>query len=600
MVLRNLEATNTRSFEDGYGTRLREYDYLADGGYSHAEIVQHINNLQRAFMRQNVARHYIQVQLLNNVGAVTKSFWEANNGGFRKINNLFRGNQYLYGGGEMQDHYAGFSVTIKKNNNAGGASKHNDCLFDVLTRNIHNFPKMLYDPARFKKYLKLSRDDLVPVTSFPKIEERFTQYSFNVSGDCEYTSKYTDRKLTLNIVLRNGHYRVKHNTKQKKRWFTNRTVVVDCASTNQRYDGKTITDRSIPMKKGVHQVSMTGKNAKKYTIQEFHKRYVDSANELQNLSYKKINLLTFTSVGQQSLYLFEQLHNATHPEEFSETQEKWIRESVKGGLTFAKKGYKGYGEEIDYKSAYPSIMKSNMCFPVKEGKFETIDEVSITPLYGIYRCTVEPSHILIKSDPDRKYYTHLDLRCALKLNLKITLAQDGEPNFLHFNRDSMVTGKQLFGNYVDYLFKFKNKGNFVSKIILNSLWGKLMESVKGMIRYHDINSSKLPDVSRKWSIESMTRTGNPNTRKIVYFDNTLTKSYKSKYARLCTFLLAKARFNMMNAILPVVEDVVQIHTDGFILSTHRDDIVLTDKIGGLAMKQKGEVHVKDCNSVTFK
>ena len=95
--------------------------------------------------------------------------------------------------------------------------------------------------------------------------------------------------------------------------------------------------------------------------------------------------------------------------------------------------------------------------------------------YGIYRCIIKGTNKLFKFNK-HNFYTHIDIKQARELNLYIELVEDKEPNFLYYSREKLITGNEIFKQYVEELFELKHKGIKQIKPILNILWGALAET----------------------------------------------------------------------------------------------------------------------------
>jgi hypothetical protein len=68
--------------------------------------------------------------------------------------------------------------------------------------------------------------------------------------------------------------------------------------------------------------------------------------------------------------------------------------------------------------------------------------------------------------------------------------------------------------------------------------------------------------------------------------------YQTNFARIAPFLLARGRFLVSKTITPFVEDVVYIHTDGFI-STRRPNIKYGTELGDI----RNEGYCMDCEVI---
>jgi hypothetical protein len=214
-----------------------------------------------------------------------------------------------------------------------------------------------------------------------------------------------------------------------------------------------------------------------------------------------------------------------------------------------------------------------MLFPIKRGKFETLTAFGIDYHTAIYRCKIEGESKLFRFN-QRCYYPTQDVRRARELNLTITLAQDGKPNVLYYDRHSCMTGAQLFGKFVKLLFPLKEKNVPLAKSIMNSLWGALSQKkVTKMVFHEDDKYEAFP--------------GKRVYERIPYGDDQLLITFisndsffKYDWARIKPFVLAKGRSIISKAMEPHLQHVVRTHTDSM-WCTKQLDIKTGTKPGDL-------------------
>ena len=96
-------------------------------------------------------------------------------------------------------------------------------------------------------------------------------------------------------------------------------------------------------------------------------------------------------------------------------------------------------------------------------------------IYRIYHAQVEYNTQKALFQRYNKYngYTHIDLSCVKELDFKVDLIQNGSSNALVYKKETRISGKVIFEEYVNFLFKcLKNKGEIIGwvvKRILNTL-----------------------------------------------------------------------------------------------------------------------------------
>ena len=114
-------------------------------------------------------------------------------------------------------------------------------------------------------------------------------------------------------------------------------------------------------------------------------------------------------------------------------------------------------------------------YPIKAGKTLTIKNIKDLPkdFYGLVKCIIKDNKSkLIRTNP-RNMHTHLEIKRSIRLKYEIILSSSDD-NCLYYQPDTLISGKKLFGEFVERLFWLKNcKDEKLSKAILNCLWGYL-------------------------------------------------------------------------------------------------------------------------------
>ena len=202
-------------------------------------------------------------------------------------------------------------------------------------------------------------------------------------------------------------------------------------------------------------------------------------------------------------------------------------------------------------------------------------------------------------------YTHTDLSYARTLGLQVKLIQDNSPNSLVYEKETRIPGKIIFGEYVNFLFKLKNKGGIIGKVskrVLNTLWGALCQRNKF---YYDISEgmkelfknpegeildSIIPVGDKHWTLQ-LSNPGN---------------LFKGEYPRIAPFILAQGRKIISSQIKPYKDKVRRVHTDGFILEedpTKPPSINCLENaskiLKTLKFEKESKCHVKNANQVTW-
>jgi hypothetical protein len=505
----------------------------------------------------------------------------------------------------------------------GCDNENNDCLYYCLKRaygTYSNLPQAIKKPEYIKSSLGLERNDPIPIACIEKVERLARSIAINVVGDYTYISKsLAQRRITL--TLTNGHYSLVLNPDRKHPSF-------EC-----KRPKKPITYQENEINDVV--LIYDGKNTKSISVQQFQKLKFKgnhsfipvNRTETLEIAYtrihaereafleetKKLGLpidiaLLDWSIKKTSLWLFEKLSvgiPANEPLDALEAQ--WISKVMMGGIIWAQKDWKGYGREYDKTSLYPSIQQSASNFPIGKGKFQILkyfyDHRGYSQ-FGIFRANIERKDSLLFRYNYHNMYTHIDLNRAKALGLQITLIQDGAPNALIYGKDTRIRGSVLFGEYVDFLFTIKNKGGIagrVAKRVLNTLWGALCQRKK---TYKTLTaSSKSFDFPDGEVLDSIIPIGDEQWR--FQFTNP-GNPFKGEYPRIAPFLLAHGRKLISEMVMPYIDKVKRIHTDGFILEEDIDNPPLINcsdnaskTLKALKFEKEGGCHVKNANQIIW-
>ena len=250
-------------------------------------------------------------------------------------------------------------------------------------------------------------------------------------------------------------------------------------------------------------------------------------------------------------------------------------------------------------SMYPSILISNLLIPLQQGEFNLISNNDFQQkeyyAYGLYHCIIKKDNLKVINNlfrfNNKNWYTHIDIKRAKELKLNITIIENNECNFIYYNSSKCIKACDIFKNYVDVLYKLKDKKIQGSKMILNMLWGVLCEKKKTK---HYINIDEqflIPDNNEILHIKHM-----DNNKINLHLSNN-DYIYKTNYARLCPFLLSQARYNISSLIEPYKNDVINCHTDGFTLPYKPNELKTGLNIGELKYNGYCENYdIKNCNN----
>ena len=540
-----------------------------------------------------------------------------------------------YGDPEYYDNFIIYMTDSTQQ--AGGCNNElNDCLYQCLYYaygTFSNLPKAIETPELLKEVLGLQRNDLIPVKLIEKVEQLAKTIAIDIIGDAIYKSKNKAyRKITL--VLTNSHYsiainkerrKVEASTAKLKKPLIYQQIIDNQESIVKIYDGKVIRNINLLEFRKLQSKSIFGKwcfipviKDKKTgiyeTLEEAYIRIQEERNILLNESKKlglKIDLfMCHGSYKKVALWLFERLSQSIPAnEKLDAIEAKWISDTMMGGLIYAENNWQGDSRQYDCTSLYPSIMQSTLTFPIGKGRFDTLqDFVNCRGfyIYGIFHASVNYSEDAKKLFRYNKYnkYTHIDLAYARKLGLQVNLIQDNTPNALIYEKEARIPGKVMFGEYVNFLFRLKNKSGIISKVakrILNTLWGALCQRNKF---YYNISTTNDKLFDNKDEVLESIIPINEDSWMLQYSNP--ANLFKGEYPRIAPFILAQGRKIVSSYIEPYKNYVKRIHTDGFILSedlTKQPLLTIRNNAShslmALKFEKEGKCYVKNANQVTW-
>jgi hypothetical protein len=354
----------------------------------------------------------------------------------------------------------------------------------------------------------------------------------------------------------------------------------------QCYDGQKefiITeDEFKQMRKKYTFIRMTDKDISRGIIKAYDD-YITTANALKKETKGLINIYKCGSFGKTALYVWNKLcskEKSFNVDKLTKDEEGLLLKCKIGGIIFGSK-YTGSGYSYDFKSFYPSILSSNhFLVPYKCGQWKTITKLSEMVFYenltyGYYRCII---HKHEDNTINRFFrfnkeniYTHFDIKSANILGLKVKLINDGQPNVYYYTRKEMKTGIEVFGKFVSYMYKLKEKDILGAKLVLNSLWGALCEAKHNFITV-DNDSEYMPDGD---ITDIKVNTDGTST---YYIRNEQIFTYD--WARIKPFLLSRARLIYAEKVFKYSDSIVRCHTDS-IISTVKLDIETGVNMGSL-------------------
>lgn len=521
--------------------------------------------------------------------------------------------QQIYTDGyiEDQDTFSKFLIyLIIKPNAEGGNSHNNDCLFECLEFYLHDRNPWA-NGATLKKYLGLKRNDKIPLSLIPKVEEKLKSFQINIIGDYIYSSQVKSNKI-ISLVLQDEHYSINRNVdnnkvknlninyKEKKIMLFDKVKYIG-------YDGNEII--KFATKKEFKDCEYHSEyiivnreyNNNKMTIQEEYNELIETANILKRETKGIINLYKTGDYKNTALNLFDRFTKfILNPENILQDEFIWLRNATMGAIIFSEK-YEGPAYKHDVKSMYPSIYLSSGKFPVKRGEFRTLTTQEFNEMkfyqFGVYRCKIYESedkniNKLFKFNK-LNYYTQISLEHAKSLNLRIELIEDDKPNNLYYEREKLIGFNEVFTEYTNFLFDLKEKKVPKAKLLLNIIWGALTQLKKSNYIVRNDKQTNIKEFDKIISIFP------DKYNEDILIIKTINQNdiYVSNFGRIQPFILSRGRFMISDIMKPIKETIKRVHTDGFI-STTNDNLIHGNKIGDLVYEGYCEdCKIINCNSV---
>ena len=478
---------------------------------------------------------------------------------------------------------------------------HNDCLFKCIVEaiNYDEIPEGFKPAYQFKRRLKLGRDDKVPLTKLPYLEDRF-KVNFNVIGDKTYisTNKY---QKTINLKFKDEHCTLVHNNQKTKVFLNgfqskeqNLIMFEKQKDTFILYDGKTKTIVSNEEFKALDKLSNVYKeNDSKRTLIEYYNEFMMKVNTLNEKTKGSINLrkCRYNPKIAVCKYFYDTSKGIEDPDDITELEEHWLAE-FSGATMFAEKCKLENAYQYDINSAYLHFLSSNgFRIPVKEGTFKQIKELPEILEYGLYRVKIN-KHKYCKFNRLFRFrkdniYTHFDIKSARELKLEMELIIDDESNALIYGAGTCINGCKMNKTMITKLFELKKEKVPFVKDMMILLWGSLAQkqTVKHMVINDDL---KIPDGS---IIHTMYPVKDGTYVKYYEFGNI----FKYNHARFAPFLTSAVRHKLVCDVLPNIEHVHRIYTDSILSDIPLDNLKIGTEIGKYKLEKSGECYIDQTN-----
>lgn len=489
---------------------------------------------------------------------------------------------YDDGNGKVSD-FDIFIQAIPKNKTKGGRDENNDCLYNALYKVLKETLTDKWKYANtFKKALGLKRDEMVDCAeSMDQIESALNVAIF-VEGDVKRTPKIK-AKTSVHLVLSDNHYTVKKEKKAHQPTFSfkEKKPVFYHFDTKERlyyfYDGDCLQEEpyetfSERFKNSYQSDEYLLKCSNKNKLKEEYDEYVYNADKLKLITNGRINMYkTFTIVNTALKIFYDLIQHIDEPDTIDDNEAEFILGTYRGGILFHEKGEFTVSKG-DVCSMYPSIMSSQVMMPYKKGEFQTITQEQLMSMKnkkgeiifkcGIYHANITPNKesktklfSLKSKECEYKYFTHVDMQQALKLGFDINIIEDGKANFLFYPNESMLTAKNIFKHYVDFLFPLKQQHTDLAfiKRILNVLWGALCE--RRVSSKHTFCEGSTITLNEN---EEVTKVKKLHDELYVVECEEIGSRFKSGFARIGPFITSHGRKLIGNLALEHVDDYATI------------------------------------------
>lgn len=285
------------------------------------------------------------------------------------------------------------------------------------------------------------------------------------------------------------------------------------------------------------------------------------------------------------------------PPKIQRTEGLAINDACQKAFIWGCDYYKGPAYKYDVNSFYAWLLQSpNLLIPIDEPELKVLSQDDLSNLkyfmIGLYHCRIEHTNEktpkLFQTNP-RHWYTHYEMTYAKELGLQMQILTDGHPNLLFYARQKCKTAKELFFRVTDMIYnRLKmHKEKEIQKIgkgLLARLWGALKEKKMNtyVLKMDDlINKPEKCEIDpTKPGIEIQVLAN--GDVKVEYQSDDM---FKSPWARVAPFLLAKGRIEISKIYAPYIDHIKRVHTDGF----HSDielPIKLSTVLGGMKIEKK--------------
>lgn len=313
----------------------------------------------------------------------------------------------------------------------------------------------------------------------------------------------------------------------------------------------------------------------------YETRYKEMAEIVKSFNYFDPNELYMNEVILAREIAFMHLRMFNDCEHVDMDELEALDGSVKGMMTYCKKGEIEDCYDYDLNSMYPYLMsESNMLIPVGKPKVVHCDYECNDFELEISELIVNETHKYFAQTKDaRGFYNTYQIR--LLGILKIPFKYATKTKLVY---DKCIKSKDVF-KYMTKLYELKQNGNKYVKSVMSSTWGALSRKKLFQVKFEDLKDSQLDKIYQL----------RPDKGYAIMKCNN-DRPYKHMIGRMKTFLLAYARMYMCDDILLELKrygyEVYKVLCDGFITNANPEQMdkiyTIGDKMGELKFVEKFE------------
>jgi len=279
-----------------------------------------------------------------------------------------------------------------------------------------------------------------------------------------------------------------------------------------------------------------------------------------------------------------------------------------GGLSYCKKGYyECYGKDMI--RAYPRLMASEeFKIPKTSGQQKIIlntPQQKEDLKFGKYRMDItckDKRFYKIFAQKDKKYdenkwYSYYDILTCLKykddFGIEMKMVDDGLCNAYIYKNKDLITGREMFGQWFDVLFKISQKypDNKLMKIVMSQAHGFIAQKERYTISMEEANKRNDIGVDKKYMIDNIVSIFHDNKAvELVrtdgcFYNYNIRIQYLSAYVR---YVIANdiMKNNLLDNVIRIYSDNITLNKNIFINENYKDE----DKTTGFIIWRNSQTY----------